>query len=121
MRGKTGTPLTCRGAEDSTFGVVWGSGLDVGGADPPPGGVGGGRMKGESESPELFATAVGVTAAASEPGQGSVRKDPRESTRMPVRSRATSRKRYAVAGSRPESVVLSVRSPGTTVVGDQIP
>ena len=39
----------------------------------------------------------------------------------PVRQRATTRNLYAVAGSRPASVVRAVSSVRATVDGDQIP
>ncbi len=78
-------------------------------------------MKGFVEPPEVLSAGVGAADAAIAVGQGSVRKVPRSSVRIPVRSRAVTRKRYVVAGSRPVSVVLPTSPAFAGEVGDQIP
>jgi hypothetical protein len=70
---------------------------------------------------EAESAAAGTAVAAGACGHGSVRKSPFASLLNPFRHRATMRKRYVVAGSRPERVVREVRAPRAAVVGDQIP
>ena len=130
MRGKTATPFTRIGAESSTVGVPGGRGLEVGGdvgcVGVTPGGSEGGRTNGDPPPSEPVPPAptwaeAGTAVAAVEPGQGSVRNEPRASAVMPFRQRATTRNLYDVFGSRPARVVRDVSSPRAAVVGDQIP
>jgi hypothetical protein len=126
MRGKTAFPLTRSGDELVTCGVPAGSvlvleGEVVGAAGVTPGGRDGARTNGDPEAPEGAPAAAGTAVAAKELGQGSVRKTPLTSRVNPFRQRATTRKRYVVAGSRPASVVRAVCALRATVVGDQIP
>jgi hypothetical protein len=87
-----------------------------------PGGSAGGSTNGEAELGVVeVSDAMGTAVAAVADGHGSVRNDPRASVFMPFRKRATTRKRYVVEGSRPESVVRAVSASWATVVGDQIP
>ena len=126
MRGKTALPFTRSGDELSTVGVPGGSppGDCDGGVGVTPGGSDGGSTNGEPLPPPGVAAvsaAAGTALAAVEPGHASVRNDPRASAFIPLRQRATIRKRYVVAGSRPASVVRDVSAPCATVVGDQMP
>ena len=96
MRGKIALPLTRSGEELSTSGVPAGSALDAGGVagcvGVTPGGSAGGSTKGDPFPAVAVASAAeGVAVAAVEPGQGSVRNDPRASAVMPFRQRATTR------------------------------
>jgi hypothetical protein len=89
-------PFTRNGEELSTSGVPGGRGLDAGGAagcvGVTPGGSAGGSTKGDPLPAVAVASAAeGVAVAAVEPGQGSVRNDPRASAIMPFRQRATTR------------------------------
>src|SRR6188768_3627903 len=131
MRGKIAFPSTRRGEEFSIAGVLGDNGLEVGGDGcvgfVPPGGVAGGSTKGDPPEPPSGpleppdCAAAGTAVAAVEPGQASVRKEPRASAFSPLRQRATTRNLYAVPGSSPASVVRAVTSVRATVDGDQIP
>src|SRR6059058_932390 len=113
MRGKTGTPLICNGAEEPTGPAVLGMELEGGGVEPvfTPGGADGVMTKGESGSAPEVEPESGATLAESEDGQGSVRKLPLVSPRIPLCQRAMTSKRYEVAGSSPESVVRPTAEP----------
>jgi hypothetical protein len=85
-------------------GVPDGRGEDEGGvADggvgvTPDGGVGVGRTNGDPLSvdvvvPDVASAAAGTALAEVEPGQGSVRNEPRASDVVPLPQRATTRKR----------------------------
>src|SRR3972149_5451237 len=122
MRGKTALPLTRSGEEFSTSGVPVGSGLaGEGGAGVTPGGSAGGSTNGDAVVGVAVWEATGPAVAAVADGHGSVRNEPRASVFMPFRQRATTRTRYVVEGSRPDSVVRAVSALCATVVGDQIP
>ena len=92
-----------------------------GGAGVTPGGSAGGSTNGEAEPEDDMSAAAGTAVAAVDDGQGSVRNEPRASALMPLRQRATTRNRYVVAGSSPDSVVRAVSASWATVVGDQMP
>jgi hypothetical protein len=121
MRGNTGTPLIRRGADEPTGPATAGSELEVGGVDPTPGGGVGVITHGFWGSRLVVAGVAGATVADSDDGQGSVRKDPVLSLRSPLRQRATTLKRYVVAGSSPLSVVFWMPASRADVVGDQMP
>src|ERR671919_1361172 len=123
MRGKIAAPLTRRGEEETTFGVPGGSALPPEGPPPdePPGGFTGGRTNGDWEPVDVLSAVVALTEAATWEGQGSVRKVPRSSERIPVRSRAVTRKRYVVAGSRPVRVDFPIWFGWVSDVVDQMP
>jgi hypothetical protein len=122
MRGKIALPFTRRGEELSTMGVPGGSAPVVdGGAGVTPGGSAGGSTNGEAELEDALSAAAGTAVAAVADGHAAVRNVPRASPLIPFRQRATTRKRYVVAGSRPESVVRAVSASWATVVGDQMP
>jgi hypothetical protein len=78
-------------------------------------------MNGASDPVFVLSLAVGVTVATSEAGHGSVLNVPLSSARAPFWKRATTRKRYVVAGSSPVTVVRSVIASRANVVGDQMP
>src|SRR4029077_1038142 len=123
IRGKIALPFTRSGAELSTVGVPAGRPPPVlaGAVGVTPGGSAGGSTNGEPELELDPSAAPGTAVAAVALGQGSVLKDPRASLLKPLRQRATTRNRYVVPGSRPESVVRPVSELWATVVVDQTP
>ncbi len=126
MRGKTALPLIRSGDEFSRSGVPDGRAPEVcPGLGVTPGGSEGGSTNGEPAPvfPGVWvaSAATGTAVAAVEPGHGLVRNEPRASEVRPFRQRATTRNRYAVAGSSPASVVRDVSADRVTVVGDQMP